>query len=101
MASVTNYKGKIDDMLNDQHSGLLNYLFGKDRKNEINRERMHDIQQQLMEDVLWLEFTRYSKDGQTISEVDFCRHILLCANMTSKQKKKMVSTFPCVTNHNY
>ena len=91
MASVTNYKGDPNDMMNETHSGLLNYMFGKDRKKEINRETFTKLQQDLMNDVLWLEFTRYSKDGKTISEVDFCTHLLLCANITSKKKRKMVS----------
>ena len=90
MASVTNYKQNPDELMEDTHSGLVNYLFGKDRKKEINRKTMHELQQKLMDDVLWLEFTRYSKDGKTISEVDFCTHLLLCANITSKKKKKMV-----------
>jgi len=90
MASVTNYKQNPDELMEDTHSGLVNYLFGKDRKKEINRKTMHELQQKLMDDVLWLEFTRYSKDGKTISEVDFCTHLLLCANITSKKKKKMI-----------
>merc|ERR1712150_428160 len=90
MASVTNYKQNPDELMDDTHSGLVNYLFGKDRKKEINRETMHELQQKLMDDVLWLEFTRYSKDGKTISEVDFCNHLLLCANITSKKKKQMI-----------
>ena len=90
MASVTNYKGHPEELLNAHYSGLLNYLFGTDRKNEINKEKMKEFQQQLMDDVLWLEFTRYSKDGETISEADFCSHLLLCADITSKKKKKMV-----------
>ena len=38
MASVTNYKQNPDELMEDTHSGLVNYLFGKDRKKEINRE---------------------------------------------------------------
>jgi len=91
MASVTNYKGNPNDLLEQTHSGLFNYLFGEDRKKEINREKLHELQQQLMDDVLWLEFTRYSKDNKTISEVDFCHHLLLCANITSKKKRKMIN----------
>ena len=90
MASVTNYKGNPNDLMEQTHSGLFNYLFGEDRKKEITREKLHELQQQLMDDVLWLEFTRYSKDYKTISEVDFCHHLLLCANITSKKKRKMV-----------
>ena len=91
MASVTNYKGDPSDLMNDTHSGLVNYLFGKDRKKEINKEKFLEFQQGLMNDVLWLEFTRYCKDGKTISEVDFCNHLLLCANITAKKKRQMVS----------
>ena len=91
MASVTNYKGDVADLMNQEHSGLINYLFGKDRKKEINKEKFMKLQQDLMDDVLWLEFARYTKDGKTISEVDFCNHLLLCANITSKKKKQMVS----------
>ena len=91
MASVTDYRGNPNKLMTESHSGLMNYLFGKDRKKELTREKMHELQQQLMDDVLWLEFTRYSRDGKTISEVDFCNHLLLCADITSKKKKKMVS----------
>merc|ERR1712018_231947 len=91
MASVTNYKGDVSDLMNQEHSGLINYLFGKDRKKEINKEKFMKLQQDLMDDVLWLEFSRYTKDGKTISEVDFCNHLLLCANITTKKKKQMIS----------
>ena len=37
--------------MEDTHSGLVNYLFGKDRKREINRKTMHELQQKLMDDV--------------------------------------------------
>ena len=91
MASVTNFKGDIPDLMKDEHSGLINYLFGKDRKKELTKETFLKLQQDLMDDVLWLEFSRYSKDGKTISDVDFCKHLLLCANITSKKRKQMVS----------
>jgi len=91
MASVTNYKGDVSDLMDQKHSGLINYLFGKDRKKEINKEKFMKLQQDLMDDVLWLEFARYTKDGETISEVDFCKHLLLCANITSKKKKQMIN----------
>ncbi len=91
MASVTNFKGDPNELMNESTSGLIKYLFGEDRKNEIDREKFLKLQHDLMNDVLWLEFTRYSKDGKTISEVDFCNHLLLCANITTKQKKRMVS----------
>ena len=91
MASVTSYKGEIKDLMTDTHSGLVNYLFGKDRNKELTKEKFFELQQELLDDVLWLEFTRYCKDGKTISEIDFCKLILGCANMTAKKKKQMVS----------
>ena len=91
LASVTNYKGDVKELMADTHSGLINYLFGKDKTKEIKKEHFLEIQQKLMNDVLWLEFTRYSKDGKTISDVDFCNHLLLCSDLTSKKKKQMVS----------
>ena len=101
MASVTNYKGDPSDLMNAGHSGLLNYLFGKDRKKEINHEKFLKFQQDLMDDVLWLEFTRYCKDGKTISDQDFCNHLLLCANITDKKKRKMVSKRFFITSNKY
>ena len=91
MASVTNYKGEISDLMTGTNSGLVNYLFGKERTNELTKEKFFELQQELLDDVLWLEFTRYCKDGKTISEIDFCKLILACANMTAKKKKQMVS----------
>ena len=89
MAAVTNYKGDPFDLLEHQ-SGLISYLFGKTRKKQINKDNFMKFQQDLMNDVLWMEFTRYSKDNQRITDLDFCNHILLCANITSKKKKQMV-----------
>merc|ERR1711997_1395613 len=45
MASVTNYKGDVSDLMNDEHSGLINYLFGKDRKKELTKETFMQLQQ--------------------------------------------------------
>ena len=90
MASVTNYRGNVMDLITDTHSGLMNHLFGDDRKKEVTKEKFFELQQELLDDVLWLEFTRYCKDGETISEIDFCKLILACANITTKKKKQMV-----------
>ena len=90
MAAVINYKGDPFDLL-ESHSGLINYLFGKTRKKQINKDQILKFQEDLMNDILWLEFTRYSKNNHTITDLDFCNHILLCANITSKKKKQMVN----------
>ena len=98
MATVTNYKGDPEDLINQKNSGLMNYLFGNDRTKEINREKFHQFQNCLMRDIFWLEFTRYSTDGITITDKDFCNHILLCANITPKKKKHMVRVFLGIIN---
>ena len=77
--------------MSGEYSGLINYLFGKDRKKELGKDDFLNLQQDLMNDVLWLEFTRYSKDNKTIKDIDFCSHLLLSSNITSKKKKQMVS----------
>merc|ERR1712136_629674 len=44
MAAVTNYKGDPFDLLEDQ-SGLINYLFGRTRKKQINKDKFMKFQQ--------------------------------------------------------
>ena len=88
---MTNYKGDPTDLVNEKRSGLINYLFGKDRKKKISKEEFLKFQKDLMNDVFWIEFNRYSKDGKTISGADFCDHLLLRSNIASKQKRQMVS----------
>ena len=91
MASITNYKGDVDDLMNDECSGLINYLFGRNRNKTIDKDGFMKLQEELTDDVLWLEFSRYCKNGKTISDLDLCKHLLLCANITSKHKRQMVS----------
>ena len=90
IAKITNYKGDPNDLMKETHSGLVNYIFGKNRATQINKAGFMKLQQELIEDVLWLEFTRYSKDNKTISDVDFCKHLLGSANITTKKKRQMV-----------
>ena len=52
MAAVTNYKGDPFDLLEHQ-SGLINYLFGKTRKKQINKDNFMKFQQDLMNDILF------------------------------------------------
>ena len=90
MASVTHYKGDPNDFLAEGFSGLINYLFGKDRKNVVTKDQFMKLRKDLLEDVFWLEFTRYSKDGKTMSDEDFCNHLFLTAKFSTKKKNNMV-----------
>ena len=83
----------MSDLTNCQYSGLMNYLFGKERDKVITKETFLKLQEDLMDDVLWLEFSRYSKDEVTISDLDLCKHLLLSANLTQKQKRQMVRIY--------
>jgi len=74
-----------------KESGLINYLFGRDRKKRILLEDFFSLQKQLKDDILYLEFGRYDKNNTgVISELDFCKNILYSANLTHKTKERML-----------
>merc|ERR1712018_1081264 len=91
MATITDYKGNLSDLTNCEYSGLMNYLFGKNRDKTINQEDFISLQRDLEDDIMWLEFSRYCKDGKTISDLDLCNHLLCCANLTTKQRRQMIN----------
>lgn len=92
MARIANYKGDPEELLNDGTSGVITYIFGTDRKRVMTRTEFIRLQRELIQDVLYLEFLRYTTDDskQTISEIDFCNHLLYDSNMPSKKKAKML-----------
>ena len=93
MAEVIHWHGDPENLIADKHSGLLDYFFGKERTKSIGKDFILQFQERLINDVLWLEFTRYDPKGIAISDEDFCNHLLLCANFTNKKKKQMVSRY--------
>ncbi len=93
MAKVADYKGDPEDLVKDHKSGLVTYIFGKDRTRVMTKDEFIRIQRDLISDVLFLEFRRYTKldsDHQAISEVDFCKHLLYNAHIPNKKKAKML-----------
>ncbi len=93
MAKVADFKGDPEDLLKDRRSGLITYIFGKDRTRVMTKEEFIRIQRDLISDVLFLEFRRYTKDNsdrQSIDEVDFSRHLLYNAHIPNKKKHKML-----------
>ena len=51
------------------------------------------LQRELIRDILYLEFMRYHPEKnqyQTITEADFCHHLLYNANITTKKKTKLM-----------
>merc|ERR1711935_875971 len=75
----------------ESNSGLLNYLFGKDRKGKLDRQRFTKLQSDLQEEVIKLEFSEYDKDGSgRISEVDLCKFLLKNSKIPPKKKASML-----------
>merc|ERR1712106_776113 len=72
-------------------SGLLNYLFGKDRTKSINRADIKKLQADLLEEIIELEFSEYDKDGSgRISESDLCKFLLKNTKIPPKKKAAML-----------
>ena len=93
MARICGYEGNVENLIHESDSGLMMYLFGPNKTKELRKEDFIKFQRDLMNDLLWIEFSSYLKDKQsifdTISEEDFCAHILSTANLTKKKKAAM------------
>jgi len=72
-------------------SGLLNYLFGKERNGTLTREKFKQLQQDLLEEIIELEFREYDT-GNTgrISEGDFVNFLLKNGKITPKKKAQLI-----------
>ena len=93
MAKVADFKGNPEELLQDNKSGLVNYIFGQERDRVLTKQDFMRLQSDLINDILFLEFRRYKPvdaGGQSIAEVDFCHHLLYNAQIPSKKKKKML-----------
>ena len=95
--------------MKEPYSGLMNYFFGKDRSKVVNKDNFLKVREEVIDDILWLEFTRhchelpdeplsiqnvyleYSKfRNPVITDVEFCEHLLANVNIPGKKKKAMV-----------
>jgi len=72
-------------------SGLLNYLFGKERKGKITSADFSKLQTDLMEEIIQLEFNEYDKSNSgRISERDLCHFLLKNSKITPKKQATML-----------
>lgn len=95
MCNIINYRQHQNiiepkELLDEKQSGLMTYLFGKDRSQVLQKEDFQKIHRALIDDLLWLEFTRYSEDKKTISTIDFCNHLLANNKIPKKKQQQMV-----------
>ena len=96
MARVIGYENGNEEIERESEvSGLIVYLFGETKNRLIRKEDFLKFQRDLINDLLWLEFSSYLEESQsifgTITEEDFCRHLISTANLTKKKKAAMVS----------
>ena len=96
MSHVIGYENGKDEIGREKEvSGLITYLFGQGKNKQIRKEDFLKFQRDLINDLLWLEFSDYLEENQsifgTITEEDFCRHLLSTANLTKKKKAALVS----------
>jgi len=72
-------------------SGLLNFLFGKDRKGKLDRDGFVKFHSDLMEEVIQLEFSEYDKTTSgRISERDLCHFLLKNSKIPPKKQAAML-----------
>ena len=110
MGKITKHTGglgRYDDcgtpaeLMSAKYSGLMTYLFGKNRTKKFTKEAYLRFRGQIIDDILWLEFTRYCKDLPDlpklpqqklpiITDVEFCEHLLAHANIPPKKKAAMI-----------
>lgn len=93
--------GSPAELLTCKYSGLMTYLFGKHRTKKFTKDAFLKFRGHVIDDILWLEFTRYCKDlpdlpklpqqkFPIITDVEFCEHLLAHANLPPKKKAAMI-----------
>lgn len=72
-------------------SGLLNYLFGKNRDQTLTKEKFKKLQVDLLEEIIELEFKEYDKENTgRISEGDFVKFLLKNGKITPKKRSQLI-----------
>jgi len=92
--------GTREELMKSGYSGLMNHFFGKDRKKSMKKDAFIKFRGQIIDEMLWLEFTRYCKSlpdlpglpnqQKLITDVEFCEHLLAHTNIPNKKKEAMI-----------
>lgn len=99
LASKLSYSaGGFGSYHNNEHnvdrnteSGLMNYLFGKDRTKTVSKEAFFEFYNNLQDELIELEFREYDKENTgRISEEDLGKFFMKHSNIPPKAKSRML-----------
>jgi len=79
------------EILASKSSGLINFIYGKDRKGTLDKAQFAKLQADLLDEIIQLEFNEYdqSPDGR-ISERDLCHFLLRNSKIPPKKQAAML-----------
>merc|ERR1712055_812669 len=79
------------EILASKSSGLINYIYGKDRKGTLNKVQFSKLQADLLDEIIQLEFNEYDKETSgRISERDLCHFLLRNSKIPPKKQAAML-----------
>jgi len=94
--------GTPEELMRAKYSGLMSFLFGPHRRKKMTKDAFLKFRGQIIDDILWLQFTRYCKSLPDlpnlsfpqqlpiITDIEFCEHLLANTNISSKKKAAMI-----------
>jgi len=75
----------------ESNSGLLNFLFGKERTNSLDQQKFKQLQKDLLDEIIELEFLEYDPDKTgRIAEADFVNFLLKNGKLPPKRKAQLI-----------
>ena len=73
------------------NSGLMNFMFGRNRDKSFSKEQFIKLQQDLVDEIIHVEFNEYEPDNSgRISELRFCEFLLKKSKVPPAQKARML-----------
>merc|ERR1712088_77426 len=79
------------EILASKSSGLINYLYGEDRKGSLDKVQFAKLQADLLDEIIQLEFNEYDKEASgRISERDLCHFLLRNSKIPPKKQAAML-----------
>merc|ERR1711894_786067 len=66
--------GTPEELTMAKYSGLMNYLFGPHRRKKMTKDAFLKFRGQMIDDILYMEFTRYCKSLPDLPNLSFPQH---------------------------